>query len=217
MTRLETNNQELNREPETEKHQGNYMRWRSPVTLSIVGFVALISLGSLIYLFPVRLIHAPTSIEYHIDPKAPWRRLDNHSVIVSYPMTWQATTDAAGVVQVPADDPVRNSLVAEITSPDYAPGTETKGALQHGVKLNVYAGYSVFPVDNSTGLVSTENTTWLGTKATLRTYDYEGSFLVLTATVNGSYYQMVVQAADRMTLQRFRSAFLQIAATVKVK
>ena len=179
-----------------------------------VGALLVIVIGGLVVLFsPLASVLRPPSPSYHIDPGVPWKQVQNHVVTVSYPATWTVATDAAES-SAPPDDPLRKSLVTHILSPGFAPDKGNEATPQTGVSVTIYSGYEVFPAGNALGLIATTNTVWLTNRATLQEYTYEGSYLVLTATVNGVTYQMVMAAQDSGTLQYYRAAFLQIAAKV---
>lgn len=50
MTIPDTDEEELNREPGTEKDRGNQIRWRSPMVFSIVGIIVIILVAGGVYL-----------------------------------------------------------------------------------------------------------------------------------------------------------------------
>ena len=121
MTIPDTDEEELNREPGTEKDQGNQIRWRSPMVFSIVGIIVIILVAGGVYLKAVRQ-HTPsepvasaTVTGQVVDEGSPmaWSRFTSTAVgvLLQHPKDWypHEVTTPSGAIEIimtaPVDSP----------------------------------------------------------------------------------------------------------------
>lgn len=133
---------------------------------------------------------------------ADWTTYKHDTCSISFPSTW-ATDSRLGLRLKSAD----------FTPIKYAGENHP----ETGFIVDLHIGRQQFSSDNPLGLVSTRYTTWLGAKALLQVYRYEGNFLVLTAKRKGIAYQMVMSAATDDVRNINEAIFLKVANTLKCK
>lgn len=122
----------------------------------------------------------------------------NSGISVSYPVTLIDYEENGGI---------------RINSGDYK--VDSNGEVQNGFTMVLYT--KDLPFTDSQGLVSTQDSNWLGNQAKLQIFKINTSNMVLSTTYKGKTYKFVLTAPSDSVMKANKDLFLKIGNTIRIR